>query len=101
MLDRQLAAHGQTAELLRGDPDAPDASVTVKVRSSDYRLDELAGNLKQGDSKVILSPTGLGPFGVPVEGDWIRYSDRLRSIASAVTHEPQDVIVRIELVARG
>lgn len=100
-LDDSLLIAGQTITLKRGSPSAPSAMVMVKGTARDYRLQELTGQLKQGDTHVVLSPTGLGSYGLPKRGDFVVISGRTRSVESAVTFEPQDVVVRIELVVRG
>lgn len=99
MLDRQLAKHGSSIALAR--VQTPGSQTTVKAHARDFRLDELAGSLRQDDTKVILSPTGLGAYGVPKRGDWITVRGRRRSVENVDIGTIDDVTVRYDLVVRG
>lgn len=99
MLDRQLAKHGSTVSLAR--VATPNAKTDVPAHARDFRLDELAGSLRQDDTKVILSPTGLDDFGVPKRGDWITVRERRRSVENVDIITMQNVTVRYDLVVRG
>lgn len=99
MLDRQLAKHGSSVVLAR--VQTAGNTTTVKAHVRDFRLDELTGNLKQDDTKVILSPTGLAAYGIPKRGDWISVRGKRRSVENVDPFALADVPVRYELVVRG
>lgn len=98
-LDAQLAEHGSSILLAR--VQTPNVTTGVKARARDFRLDELAGSLRQDDTKVIVSPTGLEGYGVPKRGDWITVRGRRRSVENVDIIALQDVTVRYDLVVRG
>jgi hypothetical protein len=57
-LDEALARVGSTVALRK--TNTTTGQVTVKARVRFYAPAEIAGIIEQGDSKVVLSPTGLG-----------------------------------------
>lgn len=103
-LDRQLARHGQDVTLRRVVPNAPALEVTVRAFVRGYTPDEFAGNIQQGDSEVILSPSGMS---APFVGEPLRVNDRLviagraRNVQSASAVWLGGAIVRINVQVRG
>lgn len=98
-LDRQIALHGQDVVLRRG---ATDYSMRGWVRG--YRPDELAGGIQQGDSDVVLSPTGLaaaGFVGAPKRLDVIVTAGRARRVEYADPVQIGGKTVRHNLQVRG
>lgn len=102
-LDRAIARNGQTVILRRGKDTAPVAQATVKAHVRGFKPDELIGGIDQNDSKVILSPSGLGswPGAAPIKNDWIIINGVTRSIVAAEQVKMNDVLVRIELQVKG
>lgn len=103
-LDRQLAAHGQSVTLRRftGVGSArtfTDATVRAFVR--DYRPDELAGGIVQGDTVVTLSPTDVAAGGLPKIGDKVVIDGRERTVQAAPPVRIAGMVVRINLQVRG
>lgn len=98
-LDRQIALHGQDVVLRRGATDYP---MRGWVRG--YRPDELAGGIQQGDSDVVLSPTGLAAAGFPdrpKRGDKLLTTGRLRNVEYADPVQIGGKTVRHNLQVRG
>lgn len=99
MLDRQLAAHGQTVVLRRG-------AVALPARAfvRDYAPEELVGGIVQGARQVILSPTGqTGPFAEsPVDrNDEIEIDGRPYNVETANPVRIADAVVRVNLQVTG
>jgi hypothetical protein len=113
MLDRQLAAHGQTIRLQRLTlgPSGTQIpyEVTVKAFVRGYEPDELVGGITQQDSRVILSPSSLagtdwpgpGEQQVPRKGDRAYIDGRARNVEAGKAIPLNDTVVRIEFTARG
>lgn len=99
-LDRQLARHGQTVILRRG-----DVTATVKGFVRGFTADELvAGSgISQDEDKVILSPSSLTGWtgALPGEDDWCEINDRFRAVTKGRLIKLDDVVVRIELQVKG
>ncbi|ETR75911.1 hypothetical protein X566_20120 [Afipia sp. P52-10] len=108
MLDRQIAAHGQTVAFKRlvgtgptAEHQGGDVSIQAHVRT--LREDELIAGMTQNDLMVIVSPTGLAawPFGIPKKGDKV--------VVDGVDHNielPQPInvagtLVRLNLKVKG
>jgi len=100
-LDAAIARRGSTLGLKRGDPSNASAAVTVKGFEIDMDPAKFLGNARQGDSLIILSPTGLGAYGDPLEGDWTEFAGRTRSVYFIRRKAVANVLVRIELMVRG
>ncbi|MFC5421955.1 hypothetical protein ACFPOB_20545 [Bosea eneae] len=107
MIDRQLAAHGQTVTLQRmeGETVAQTATVPAFVRGFEPR--ELVNGITQDDAKVILSPTGLAGWDsggedpiVPTADNDMVIAGRVRRIIAAVGIRMADQVVRIECAVR-
>jgi hypothetical protein len=99
-LDEALARVGSTVALRK--TNTTTGQVTVKARVRFYAPAEIAGIIEQGDSKVVLSPTGLGAFGVPPQGGFVVTADGTpRRIITPTPIYVADTLVRIELQVRG
>lgn len=100
MLDRQLAQHGQTVKLRKGNTAAGEATVKAFVRG--IAAEEIAGTITQSDKKVTVSPTGLATFGMPAAGGSVVVDGTPRAIVgSPEILKMDDVIVRINMVVKG
>lgn len=77
MLDQQIHVHGQDITLRR--PVANAAAIEKPFRAfvRGYRPDELAGGLQQGDTQVVLSPTGLPAEFADADATRLRKLDRI------------------------
>lgn len=100
-LDRQLSLHGSTLVLKRGDNQTPSATVTVKGYQTSLRPEKFVGSSKQGDSMIVLSPTGLGAYGEPLEDEWAVFGGRTLSVYFVRRKLVANTLVRIELLVRG
>jgi hypothetical protein len=97
-LDRQLAKHGQTVVLTRSGSDP----ITMAAFVRGYKPEDLVGDIQQGDLSVILSPTNIGAFPVPVrEGDKVSVAGAVKNVQSAEHVRMLDQLVRINLTVRG
>ncbi|WP_038539552.1 hypothetical protein [Neorhizobium galegae] len=100
MLDRQLADHGQTVKLRKGNTAAGEVAVKAFVRG--ITADEIVGTITQSDKKVTVSPTDLAIFGMPAAGGSVVVDDKPRAIVgSPEILKMDDVIVRINVVVKG
>jgi len=95
-LDASIAAVGQTVTFKRG---ATTGSMAAMVRG--FKPAELVGLIKQGDRSIVLSPTSLGAFGIPQATDKVLLATRPATVQSVEPIYMADVLVRINLVARG
>jgi len=77
MLDRQIREHGQNIVLRR--PVANGAAIERPARAfvRGYRPDELTGGLQQGDTQVVLSPTGMPAEFADADATRLRKLDRI------------------------
>ncbi|WP_454917312.1 hypothetical protein [Xanthobacter sediminis] len=109
-LNRQLRLHGQDVVLRRyivvsGVRTPVDATVRASVR--DFRPDELAGGIVQGDTQVVLSPSGIIAAAWPGPQDWPRIGDRVeidgreRAVQAAPVVRMAGTVVRINMQVRG
>lgn len=99
-LDRQLAAHGQTVILRRGNTTTAQATMKAFVRG--VKAEDLVGEVTQTDRKVVLSPSGLGAFGEPDATAMVVIDGK----PSKIVGKPEmirldDVLVRINMVVNG
>lgn len=98
-LDAKLLAVGSTVLLRKTNSAAGQVSARARVRF--YKPDEIAGIIQQGDSKVVLSPTGLEAFGVPPQNGFVVVAGSPRRIIAPNPITIDDTLVRIELQVRG
>lgn len=105
MLDRQLAAHGQTVILRRGPKGSPQSTATVKGFVTGFKADEIVpgSGISQSDDKVIVSPSSLSGWTgePPGKDDWCEINGRFRAVTNGRVRKISDVIVRIELQVKG
>ncbi|NGP18918.1 hypothetical protein [Devosia aurantiaca] len=97
MLDKQIAEHGQTVKLKRGTTGPHETQAFVRG----FKASEIAGLLQQGDRQVVVSPSGLGSFGVPEAQDKISIAGSAATVQSVESVRIGDVLVRLNLVVRG
>lgn len=90
MLDGQLARHGEDVGLNGG---------TKRAFVRGYKADELVGDVRQSDRKVILSPTDLGA--APARGSKVVIAGKTHNVEAVGLIKLADVLVRIELQVRG
>jgi hypothetical protein len=98
-LDAALARVGQTVQLRKTNSATGQLAVRARVRF--YKPNEIVGIIQQGDSKVILSPTGLSDFGVPPQNGFVVVNNSPRRIIAPNPIYVDDMLVRIELQVRG
>lgn len=96
MLDRQLAAHGQTIQLRRG------AAGTVRegpgfVRG--YDVEKVVGLVTLADRKVIISPTDFGND-LPRASDDFATQGKLGKVQEVEPIYLADTLVRVEMRVR-
>jgi hypothetical protein len=99
-LDAQLAEHGQDVILRTGNTTVGQQTCRAFVRG--YKPDELVGLIQQGDKRVTVSPTGLGAFGEPQDGQIVLIDGKPRTIQG----EPEFIriagtLVRVNMTVRG
>lgn len=102
VLDRQLAAHGEDVTIYRASPAGNTGAIRAKVRG--LRAEELRPGSSgvQGTFRAILSPTGLGAFGIPRTTDKLRRgSGEQRAIGFVNPIMLGGVLVRVEVDFQG
>ncbi|MDO1582427.1 hypothetical protein [Rhizobium oryzicola] len=97
-LDKDIAAYGQPVTLKRG-----ALSVETRAFVRGYKPAELIGGLKQGDSAVIFSPTGLKdwPDMKLKNGDQFVTAGKTRNIEIADPVYMGSTLVRANVTVRG
>lgn len=119
-LDRMIEQNGEEVCLQRitGTVNQATFSATVRAFVRGYQPQELVGSIVQGDSKVILSPTGIaaaqwpGPqivrippvttdVRVPTTNDKCVIAGRTRNIQAATPFYLGGQLVRTELNVKG
>jgi hypothetical protein len=97
-LDRALLESGQDVSLRRA---AGTTQQTMRAFVRGYKPAELVGMITQGDRSVVLSPTSLGVFGVPKNGDDISIAGRRGKVQADVEElRVANVLVRVNLRVR-
>lgn len=107
-LDAGLAANGEVVTLRRETVagqtistfDLEDCPAMVR----DYRSAELVGNLQEGDSMVIVSPTFMIErqwCWPPKKGDRVLVAGRMRTAFNVIPFRMGETLVRFELQIRG
>jgi hypothetical protein len=105
-LDAAIAGYGQTVTLQRTAIDASTGAITVteevtcpaQVRA--YAPQDLEAGEVQ-DIRVILSPTGLGSFGVPNRDDRIVIGTDPSNVEQIAPLYYGGQLVRVNLLCRG
>lgn len=99
MLDRQIAKHGENVGWAVTTAGLAGTPTTVRAFVRDFRPDQLVGAVIQGDTRVILSPTGLA--GTIKKNDKIIIASRTRNVQFIEEKRLNNTLVRIELLVRG
>lgn len=100
MLDLELRDHGEEVRLrAQNAPDDGSGDIPRPAFVRDYRPDELAGGIEQGDREVTLSPTGLTTDPERLGGLWI--GDRFHITEVATPVRLRGAIVRWNLWVKG
>lgn len=101
-LDSALLKTGQDVTLAQL---APAATKAVRAFVRGYRPEELTGTIRQGDSEVVVSPTGLlgSVFATdPAETiEKVEIDGRRRNVEGVEPVFVAGVMVRINLLVRG
>ena len=104
-LDRALAGYGQSVTLQRTAVDAAGdvsvaESVTCPAAVRNFGPQDLeAGGVQE--IKVIVSPTGLGAFGLPSRDDRILIDGNPANIVQIAPLSYGGALVRVNLLCRG
>lgn len=98
-LDAALLRVGSTVKVRKTNTAVGQVEVRARVRF--YKPNEIVGIIQQGDSKVVLSPTGLEAFGVPPQNGFVVVDGAPRRIILPNPIMVQNTLVRIELQVRG
>jgi hypothetical protein len=98
-LDAQLAENGENITFRRDNASSDEKTVRAKVRF--YKPDEIKGLIQQGDRHIILSPTYLGAYGVPLQNSIVLIGGLPNRIVWPEPIKVNSTIVRIELQTRG
>jgi hypothetical protein len=105
-LDKAIAGYGQSVTLQRTTVDNTTGGVTVAAEvtcAAKFRTfgpqDLDAGGVQ--DISVVLSPTGLGSFGLPSRDDRIVLGGDPSNIEQIAPHYYGGTLVRIDLLCRG
>lgn len=99
-LDDALAKAGETIGWQITTAGVGAAATTHRAFVRGYKPDQLVGGVLQGDTQIILSPTGL--TGLPKKNDKIVIAGGTpKNIVAVEFKRMADVLVRIELQARG
>ncbi|MCV9960389.1 hypothetical protein OIU34_00620 [Pararhizobium sp. BT-229] len=99
-LDKQLAQHGQTVTLRKGNTVVGQATVKAFVRG--VTAEDLVGNVTQTDKKVTISPTGLDAYGIPGANTIVVIDGAPTSIiGKPEVIKLDDVVVRINMAVKG
>jgi len=98
-LDAALERRGTAIQLRKTNSAAGQVTVPAKWRG--YKPDEVMGIILAGDTKVILSPTGLETFGIPPQNGYAVVGGVPRRIIVPTPIYDGGVLVRIELTVRG
>lgn len=116
-LDDALREAGQTVTLRRlvGTTSQTPYDIVLPAHVRGYAPNEIVGGIRQGDSKVIVSPSPIAAAGwpgagsatdgtdarMPRMGDKVITQGRTRNVEAAVPIYAADTLVRIELQVRG
>jgi len=105
-LDAGIASYGQTVTIQRTSVDPTTGATTVAEEIECPATVRNFGpqSLEAGESqeiKVILSPTGLGSFGVPSRDDIIVIDNNPANITEIAPIYHDGALVRVNLLCRG
>ncbi|MBR2689170.1 MAG: hypothetical protein IKE42_15060 [Aquamicrobium sp.] len=98
-LDAALARRGTSIHLRK--TNSAVGQVTVPAKWRGYKPDEVMGIIRAGDTKIVVSPTGLATFGIPPQNGYAVIDGAPRLIVVPLPIYDGGVLVRIELTVRG
>jgi len=99
-LDRQIAKHGQSVKVRKGN--TTDGEIAARASVRGMKPDEIAGAITQSDRKVVLSPTGISVGSLPKSGGSVVIDDAPQQIIGKPDFvKINDVIVRINISVKG
>lgn len=98
-LDRALSLSGQTVAVKKTTAGVPAQGDSQPAFVRGYKPDELVGDVRQNDLRIILSPTGLAEL--PEKGWKVLARGKTRNVEAAEHISMGDTVVRIELQVRG
>lgn len=98
-LDAAIARRGQTVTLRKTNTAVGQVTVGGHVRN--FKPDEIVGIIQQGDTNVIVSPTGLETFGVPPINGFVVIDGVPRRIVGVTPMKSANTLVRIEIQVSG
>jgi hypothetical protein len=95
-MDAAISRRGQTITLRRG-----TTVQTCKAVVRGYEVEKITGTISVADRHVIVSPTGLGDFGIPHGSDEFLSNGRPFRVQGDVNPiYVDDVLVRVEMRVR-
>jgi hypothetical protein len=105
-LDRQLAKHGEDVSIIRytapsGNPRPKVEVPGIKAFVRPVKAEELAGNIDQTASNVVVSPTDVTALLPLKKGDKVVIDGRERSIEVPKPILMGSTVVRVNLVVLG
>lgn len=98
-LDAALAAVGQDVLLRKTNTAVGQLAARARVRG--YKPDEIVGLIGAGDTKIVISPTGLEAFGIPPANGFVVVNGVPRRIMMPNPIYVGGTLVRIDLQVRG
>lgn len=101
-LDRAIKRAGQSVVIKRP-ADGSTKALTIIGAVRGYKPTELVGNLKQGDSLLVISPTDFAGWGGDLEptSDFVEYNGRTRAVQAVDPVYVRNVLVRLNVTVRG
>lgn len=103
MLDAQMRVHGQTATLQLAGTTTPVTFQLVSVLAfvRQYKPDELAGALQQGDRLAIIRNTELAAYRAPRKNDRLVLGSETCTVQSVETRRVADTVISHWMTIRG
>jgi hypothetical protein len=95
-LDVAIGRRGQSIALRRG----TGAIHTCRGVVRGYEIEKVVGLITLADRRVIVSPGGLGAYGIPKANDDFSSKGKLGKVQEAEPIYVDDVLVRVELRVR-
>lgn len=104
--DKAIAGYGQTVTLQRTAVDPVTGATTVAEQRELPAMVRNFGpqSLEAGESqeiRVVVSPTGLGSFGLPSRDDIILIENNPANIVEIEPHSYGGTLCRVNLLCRG
>lgn len=95
-LDDGMADSGQSIALRRGSGQPHSCRGVVRG----YEVEKVVGLITLADRRVIVSPTGLGAFGLPKANDDFSTQGKLGKVQEVEPIYVDDTLVRVEMRVR-